>query len=133
LGSIIIIDGIISWSARRVKKRNLNNRRYKMLKNLTPHKLNIVTEYDNVIELEPSGVVARVSTTRTKIDQVGEIGLFLTTYGKTMDLPEPEEDTIYIVSLLVKSANPKRLDLASPGELVRNEKGEVIGCKGLSL
>jgi hypothetical protein len=38
----------------------------------------------------------------------------------------------YIVSFMVKSASPGRKDLLVPNELVRNEKGIIIGCKSFS-
>ena len=42
-------------------------------------------------------------------------------------------ETFYIVSQLVKSALPNRSDLLVPAEMVRDEKGAIIGCKSLGL
>ena len=48
-------------------------------------------------------------------------------------LPEPEEDVILIVANAVSDAAPAyRGDLMSPGNLIRNEDGTVIGCDGLT-
>jgi len=48
-------------------------------------------------------------------------------------LPEPESDTILVVSAMVRSACPERLDLVSPGSgresLIRDASGAVIGCR----
>lgn len=35
----------------------------------------------------------------------------------------------YIVSMLVKQANPDRTDLLTPNESVRDDKGRIIGCR----
>ena len=52
-------------------------------------------------------------------------------YGAVMGIPEPEPDTLYIVPALVRLALPARKDIASPGDLVRNDKGQVVGAKNL--
>lgn len=46
-------------------------------------------------------------------------------------LPEPEAGTVLIASAMVADA-VRRPDVMSPGELVRNEAGQPIGCKGLT-
>jgi len=51
-------------------------------------------------------------------------------YNKnSIKLPQSEENTFYIVSVLIRQAFPERKDLVSPGKLVRNNSGEVIGCE----
>ena len=42
-------------------------------------------------------------------------------------------ETFYIVSQLVKSALPNRSDLLVPAEMVRDEKGAILGCRSLGL
>ena len=42
-------------------------------------------------------------------------------------------ETFYIVSQLVKSALPNRSDLLVPAEMVRDEKGAILGCKSLGF
>ena len=42
-------------------------------------------------------------------------------------------ETFYIVSQLVKSALPNRSDLLVPAEMVRDEKGVILGCKSLGI
>ena len=63
--------------------------------------------------------------------EVNGIALSRVTFGEVTGLPDPVEGTLYIVSALVRSALPARTDLASPGDLVRDAAGAVIGCKGL--
>ena len=52
-------------------------------------------------------------------------------FGEVVDLPEPQEGTIYVVSMLVAARAVGRNDLVSPGRQLRNEAGQVIGCAGL--
>jgi hypothetical protein len=110
-----------------------------MLKNLTPHTLNIHTP-DGVIECEPSGVVARVTQLSWAAPALiswaahagaePKIPTVRTSYGEVSGLPEFEQGTWLVVSGLVASQSP-RGDVFSPGDLVRDEKGRPCGCKGL--
>mgnify|MGYP000163574378 CR=1 FL=1 len=101
--------------------------------NLTPHKLNIVTE-NGTVTVEPSGTIARCSVTNTPVRILPNgVTLYRTVYGEVTGLPEEQEGTIYVVSGLVRGAVPTRLDVASPGELIRNEEGQPVGCNGLSI
>ena len=116
------------------------------LVNLTPHEVVIhhhyVTTYvtTDVTIVAPSGVVARVTqktwAVRTAWDDASRtqcIPIVRSEYGPVEGLPEPVEDTIYIVSSMVRTALPGRLDIASPANLVRDEAGKIIGCKGLEI
>lgn len=54
-------------------------------------------------------------------------------YGKVEGLPEPEPNTLYIVSRLVKQQIPDRHDCVVPDNIVRDDKGEIRGCLGFAL
>ena len=105
--------------------------------NLTPHAVNIVDSNDSVaITIPASGNVARCSQT---IDIIGNITLnsvdipiSSSSYGEVVDLPDPKPGYYYIVSRLVMSACPARQDLLVPNDLVRNDAGQVIGCRSLA-
>ena len=97
--------------------------------NLTPHVINVVDKAD----FSPSGTVARVATTSTIVDVVNGIDILDTTFGDVVDLPAPVKGTMFIVSRLVKSAVPNRTDCVTPGALVRDEDGNIIGCSSLTL
>ena len=99
--------------------------------NLTPHTLNIIEEDGSVYTLPASGQIARVEVERTVAYIMDGIEIFETVYGQVTGLPERQPDTAYIVSALVAQA-AKRSDVYSPGELVRNGDGQVIGCRGLT-
>lgn len=107
-----------------------------MLKNLTPHevkifKLNGVT-LDLDVVIEAGEEVARVSCEYMKVDKTVEgVNLYRTVFGEVTGLPEYSEGVYLLVSAMVREALPLRSDLVSPGQLLRNDKGEVIGCLGL--
>jgi len=101
--------------------------------NLTPHILNLIRMDGTVREVASSGL-ARVSTSRVQIGEVDGIPLFETVFGEVSGLPDAEEGVLFVVSGLV-AAHPSvrdRADVYSPGELVRDEQGKPIGCRGLS-
>jgi hypothetical protein len=98
--------------------------------NLTPHTINIHSN-GNVTNLAPSGNIARVSTNYQHSNTVSGINIYGCVYGDIDGLPDSQDNTIYIVSGVVKSAVPDRLDVMSPGELIRNNDGKPIGCNGL--
>ena len=102
--------------------------------NLTPHVLNIVTETGAIVSVEPSGTIARCAVTSTPVRILPNgVTCYKTVYGEVTGLPAEQEGTIYVVSGLVRGAVPDRLDVASPGELIRNEEGQPVGCNGLSI
>jgi len=109
------------------------------LVNLTPHTINVISFTSGTsVALPPTGTVARCATKSRTVGTVAVVGtakeniaLFRVEYGEVVDLPAPEEGTLFVVSALVRSAVPARDDVASPGDLVRDEKGQPIGCRGL--
>lgn len=107
-----------------------------MLKNLTPHEVKIYklngTTPDLDVVIEADGAVARVSCEYIKVDKkVDGIDLYRPVFGEATGLPDYEEGVYLLVSAMVREALPLRSDLVSPGQLLRNDKGEVIGCLGL--
>jgi hypothetical protein len=100
--------------------------------NLTPHALNVVLADGSIRVIDKSGAIARVATTRVAGDDVDGIPTSATTFGAVEGLPDAAKDTIYIVSALVASRCAHRADVFAPGELVRDDGGNVIGCRGFS-
>jgi len=104
------------------------------IKNLTPHTVNVVGENGTVVfTVEPSGIVARCQATTVVIGEVSVDGVTFpmteTKFGELQDMPDPEEDTIFIVSTLVAQAAKGRNDVVIPNEVVRDEAGRIVGCK----
>ncbi len=96
--------------------------------NLTPHEVKLVTS-EGVKKYTPSGKIARVSMTRELIRMVDGVFAYRPIPGEVVDLPSQEEGTYYIVSALVRTALPNRKDLLSPADFVRDEDGNILGCK----
>lgn len=102
--------------------------------NMTPHAINLVSDDGNVYRtIEPSGYLIRLKATTERIKEIDGIKISTTVFGEPEGLPDYAEDTYYIVSQLVKSALPSRTDLLVPAEMVRDEKGVIIGCKSLGI
>ena len=104
--------------------------------NLTPHKITFISDKGN-LSIDPSGTIARVSA---KVEETGHIyvtkfGLSIpittTVYGEVEGLPDPKENTIFVVSSLVAQRVPEREDVFIPNESVRDENGRIIGCRSL--
>lgn len=107
-----------------------------MLKNLTPHEVKIFklngTVPDLDVVIEAGEEVARVSCEYVKVDKKVEgVDMYRTVFGEVTGLPEYSEGTYLLVSAMVREALPLRSDLVSPGQLLRNDDGNVIGCLGL--
>jgi len=107
--------------------------------NLTPHSISLVKDGDILITLPASGTIARVEEVRTDMEPLfvadadDDIPVSTVTYGKVEGLPEPVEDTGYVVSFMVREAvGARRPDVFSPGPLVRDDAGNIIGCLGLT-
>lgn len=125
--------------------------------NLTQHTINIYDNDENeIFALPPSGSVARIRTEEVPLgrvlmeDETSKVGnrsfiegafpLFMTETlgdpyvireGKEEPLPKEIYGTIFVVSGIFRS-HFKRSDFWQPGRLLRNEKGQPIGCVGLS-
>ena len=100
--------------------------------NCTPHAINFVNNAGEVIRsIEPSGILPRVSSTIEVVGDIDGIPDESTSYGE-VDLPEKQDGVILVVSAMVASRLPDRDDLRIPGRQVRNDRGQIIGCKSLS-
>ena len=104
------------------------------LKNLTPHNVVIVINEATKIVI-PSDGIARVTETKTVTPSIDVDGVtvetFVSAFGEVENLPPQEEGVMVIVSALVASAAKGRDDLLVPGELVRDDGGNIVGCKSL--
>jgi hypothetical protein len=100
--------------------------------NTTPHSITEVTT--NTIFPSDKNNQLRISESLTFVKNcVNGIPLFTRIFGKLENEPPVIENTNYIVSLVVQQKNLHRKDFVSPGELVRDDKGVIIGCKGFII
>ncbi len=100
--------------------------------NKTPHPVNIVDENGkNIATFPKADETIRLAVKTERKEPIGNIPTSVTIFGEPEGLPNYQEGTFYIVSQLVKNALPGRDDLLTPAEVVRNDDGQIIGCKSL--
>lgn len=101
--------------------------------NLTPHAITFLDGNNSVLAtIEPSGVVARASQTRERVSEVNGIVVNQCSYGAVTGLPDPQPETIYLVSALTAQACRDRNDVFITDDAVRNESGQIIGCRAIA-
>lgn len=132
------------------------------IKNLTPHPIHLVDENNNIIRTFESDGLVRLKTTTVDAGQIDGCKVTVTQFGLPEGLPEEnisggcnncsmlvvytdysggycgsnkciDDSVYYVVSQLVKSALPSRKDLLVPAEVVRDEKGNIIGCRSFGI
>ena len=104
--------------------------------NLTAHSINVILGEQNIAY--PSEGLARVKTEEKIIGTVDGIPVVKTVYTTVEGLPDPEEDTVYLVSTLVlqalKANGIKRNDCLAPNTglsgAIRDDQGRIVGVKG---
>ena len=100
--------------------------------NLTPHVINVwANDGTHVVDIPSSGTVARLAVKPELVRVDGGIPIYVGRVGDIVGLPAEVAGVSLIVSGAVRSALPGRKDLFSPGELIRNDAGNPIGCLGL--
>lgn len=99
--------------------------------NLTPHDITFIGGNGDKRIIARSGKLARVAAKTVTVGSIDGIPVTATEFGEVEGLPEPAENTIYIVSSLVAQRVPERTDVYIPSESVRDENGRIIGCKSL--
>ena len=102
--------------------------------NKTPHPIHIVDATGEVVKtlpLCPKEELIRLASETVSAGEVAGVPLSKTVFGEPTGLPPFQEGTYYVVSQLVKSALPERGDLLVPAEMVRDERGQIIGCRSL--
>ena len=106
--------------------------------NLTPHPLNLRDRHGNVINFakpEPYIELPRVAQVTNEVGFVGDFVDYQSTYGEVINLPI-DDGRIYVVSRLVISAcaaqGLSHAHLRSPGALIRDSDGKIVGAEGLA-
>jgi len=100
--------------------------------NLTPHDVVVIVDGKTTI-FPKTDTIARCEVIRLKFNIIDGIPIYATRLGNAIGLPPMEKDKLFIVSALVKNREYHRHDLVSPGNLLRNESGSVIGCEGFDI
>lgn len=98
-------------------------------RNLTPHAVNI---NGLIIEPDPADP-ARCIELREHAFTIADIRFERVQYGAVQGVPDREDGTMLIVSAMVRAACPDRDDLCSPGTLIRDDAGKIVGCSSLTV
>lgn len=102
--------------------------------NMTPHPIVLRVEHGfgqvEVTTFPPSGQVARAAERRVDVGGLGYARVERVEYGRVEGLPAVQPNVYLIVSGLVLAAAPDRPDLLAPGRPVRDDAGNIVGCKG---
>lgn len=99
--------------------------------NYMPHTLNIELPSGERIAIESSGE-ARCAVKNVQIGDVNGIPVVSAEYGEVVGLPEPQPNTIYVVSMLV-AHRANRPDCFGPdsGPTAVRENGQVVAVRNL--
>ncbi|MEA3280205.1 MAG: hypothetical protein U9Q38_06370 [Thermodesulfobacteriota bacterium] len=67
-----------------------------------------------------------------QVEYRDDVKIITNVYGKIFGLPEPKDNTIYIVSAVVLNAlGSSRPDVVAVAGVIRGKNGEVTCCTGL--
>ena len=106
------------------------------LENYTPHKMTVMDRNNQGLFALPSLGNARCRQNFEVMERLTydshEVTIQQGEFGATSGLPEPKENTRYVVSRIVAEANEDRTDLLMVFGTVRDDQNRIIGCRGFS-
>lgn len=106
------------------------------IKNLTPHAVNVLQDNGTYKAFESVGI-ARAEQTYEEVCVADGITFVKSSYGAPINLPDPEEGILLIVSKqtieAAQGVGRTTNDLVVPVDIIRNEKGQILGCRKLSF
>ncbi len=104
--------------------------------NLTPHKVKVVDDDNNVVATFPSSGVARAYQHDVLASEIDLIPVVKTEFGEVSGLPEPTEGAVFIVSrITVEAARAQGRstdDLLVTSGAVRDDQGRIVGCRAFA-
>lgn len=102
--------------------------------NATPHPVRIKKLDGTFLDLPKGENVPRISFDSIPACQLDDIQLHMQIMGDPENMPQQIDGVHYIVSQIVAShpKNRNRGDLFFPGNLIRDDNGNIIGADGLS-
>lgn len=105
------------------------------LVNLTNHDVTVLFDDGGSAVIPPSGIVARCEEITEIVGHLmvdgHQVPVIKKRFGEVKDLPEPETDTLYIVSALTAQAAVNRQDLIVPDSMVK-DGNRLIGCRAFA-
>lgn len=102
--------------------------------NLTPHEIVVYRESEIHLRIQSSGFV-RASQVEKEAGQVNGIPLKRVAFGKVQEMPQPEKDTVFVVSQITANAlkeQGRTEDILITNDAVRDDAGKIIGCRSFA-
>lgn len=102
--------------------------------NLTPHAITIEKSDGTQITVSPTTPAARVQQQHVLLPAVDDIPVSHVVYGLVENLPDPQPDTIYVVSAMVAQQCRNRDDVLAPdtgATAIRDASGQIVAVRGL--
>ena len=109
------------------------------IKNLTPHSIDVLNGRDEVVfTLSGSNNPPRVQENiygqeEFLINGGQSLNIFIAHNDSVDKLPQKQEGVYYIVGRIIAEQFKERDDLLVPHEFVRNEDGDILGCRSFKL
>ena len=105
--------------------------------NLTPHAINVMNKDNDIVATFPSEGLARATQKTEFSHMLDRFYIVRNTYGEPEGLPEYREGVYYVVSLITansaKACGRTTSDLLLTSDPVRNEQGQIIGCREFAI
>lgn len=106
------------------------------IRNLTPHDVVVINQDNSINRIFESEGIARAAQSYSEAGEIDGIRIVESTFGEPVDLPDPQDGIYLIVSMVTAQAAAKHgratSDLLLTTLAVRNDKGQIIGCKALT-
>ena len=100
--------------------------------NLTPHEITLVKGSSK--EILPSEGLARCSVITEQLGDVNGYPINKNRFGEVTGLPDPQPETMYVVSQIVAQAlKGLRDDLLIVDKTVRDDAGRICGCTAFAV
>lgn len=107
------------------------------IRNLTPHTITVIGVDGDALATFPSEGVARAKQSIVQVGTICGLPIVRTEFGDPVDLPEYQEGTYLIVSLVTvnaaKQVGRRTDDLLVSCDPVRDPEGRIIGCRSLAV
>jgi|DEB0MinimDraft_10_1074344.scaffolds.fasta_scaffold114485_2 hypothetical protein len=102
----------------------------KMIINKTPYPVNVICSTRTITFPKDEDPIS-LSSEIEQIASIDGIPVYKEIY-RSSNMPEYVEGVVYIVSAMVVNAYPHRYDLVYPYDVVRDDDGYIIGCRGFA-
>lgn len=95
--------------------------------NCTDHPVQILSEQLETLLDLPAGKAARLKMVEVAGEPIAGIPTQRSEFGEALNLPDPQDGVMLIVSNIVRAGLPHRTDLVSPGKVVDGDLSRRIG------